>query len=202
MPGLSPTFWWDLDTVHASYVRSDSAKGTEHQVYLMGGFARLKDMSPEGLLLTACHEMGHGIGGNPKKTPASPHDIGSTTEGQADYFATKTCLPIALRYLKIKSSFTVKPIYQKLCTLQTQHSQNDCHRLFFALESDISFYKFLGSTVKLEAFSSHIQRSLNLNPTYYPDAQCRLDTSIHGILGLERPECWFPGGERNGALRD
>lgn len=196
IPGLSETYWWDIDMVHASYVKVETDGTTEHNLYLMGGFVRLADMTPEGLLVTGCHEMGHGIGGTPHK------ESGSSTEGQSDYFATAKCLPIALKFLKARTEFTTKDVYKKLCERQGSFEIGECERMMFALESDISYFKTLGDLVSFDVFSTHVQHDLNTSPSYYPDSQCRLDTMINGIMGLERPECWFPGGERNGKDRD
>ena len=202
IPGISPTYWWDIDMVHASYVREEKPQGiVEHNLYLMGGFVRLPLMTREGLLLTGCHEMGHGLGGEPKKL-SSDGSVPSSTEGQSDYFATRVCLPIALKYLPVKDAFQIKPIYQKICSLQKEHEQNICLRMMYAIDTDVAYFQYLGAKPSLETYSKHQQSQLDLNPSYYPGAQCRIDTEIHGLLGLERPECWYPNGEKNGKLRE
>lgn len=194
--GLGEDYWWEIDMIHASYVQFKNDEGqTEHRIYLMGGFARLADMTPDGLALTGCHEIGHGIGGAPFK------NNGNTAEGQSDYFATKVCLPIVFKYLKQKRSINENTTYQQLCEKQAAHDNNTCLRLLTAMEPDIAFFKSLGDEVSFDRFSTHIQEELNTNASYYPDAQCRLDTMINGVLELERPICWYPTGIPNGTLR-
>ncbi|OIQ19544.1 MAG: hypothetical protein BM556_03405 [Bacteriovorax sp. MedPE-SWde] len=204
IPGLSEDYWWDIDMIHASYVREESTTSDEvtHNIYLMGGFARLEGMTPDGLALTGCHEIGHGIGGAPFKNP-SMGTIGSTAEGQADYFATKVCLPVVFKYLsETMVDYDQSEYEQGLCSKQSKHENSVCLRLFRALESDISFFAHLGSYVAMDEFSTNEATVIIKDPSYYPDAQCRLDTMINGILDIERPICWYPNGLANGTSRE
>lgn len=198
---LSDTYWWDIDMVHASYVHVKERDQTFHNIYLMGGFARIKEMTPDGLLVTGCHEIAHGIGGAPRKKPSAYSDFRSSMEGQSDYFATRVCLPVALGFLDALRDIHRKPVYENLCS-SSPHPMDLCFRMMTALESDVAYFnQYLEGNVSFDDFSTHIQYQLNLEPTYYPDEQCRLDTMINGVLGLERPECWYPGGETNGTWR-
>ena len=194
--------WWDITPPNASYVRYDQKDIIEHRIYLFGGFARFKGMTPDGIALTACHEIGHGIAGAPFKDTSDYSNVPTTTEGQADYFATKICLPVVFRYLKALRPLSESETYSKLCKQQTKHDTNTCLRLMASLESDIALLKYLGHTASFDTFSINIQEEINTSVRYYPDSQCRLDTMINGILDLGQPECWFPGGEANGKFRD
>lgn len=202
IPGLADDYWWSIDMVHASYVRvpNEVENTLTHKLYLMGGFVRLDGMTPDGLAVTACHEMGHGIGGDPKKNPSMGMP-GNTTEGQADYFATKICLPEVMKYLPVLRELTLDPYVIQLCTLQKKYDQNLCLRMMTALESDMAFFDYLGTPVAFDDFATEEALEINKDPSFYPSAQCRLDTMIHGILDLERPKCWYPSGVENGALR-
>lgn len=44
------TYWWGIDMIHPSYVQfqDDEQAPIEHRIYLMGGFARLAGMTPDG----------------------------------------------------------------------------------------------------------------------------------------------------------
>ncbi|MBX3032471.1 MAG: hypothetical protein KF865_01005 [Bdellovibrionaceae bacterium] len=57
-------------------------------VVLFGGLARHPLMTPEGLVLVACHEIGHHLGGFPRY---KNNTAWGSTEGQSDYFATAKC---------------------------------------------------------------------------------------------------------------
>ena len=197
------TYWWDIDMIHASYVQfqDDEQAPIEHRIYLMGGFARLAGMTPDGLALTGCHEIGHGIAGAPKKDEAMGMGYQASMEGQSDYYATKDCLAVVFKYLNELRPVNSTPTYEKLCAKQTKHDSNTCLRLLTAMEADQAFFKNNGDSVSFDRFSTTVATELNTEPSFYPEAQCRFDTMINGILDLERPECWYPGGETNGTLR-
>ncbi|OUR93713.1 hypothetical protein A9Q84_19825 [Halobacteriovorax marinus] len=178
------SYWWDLDIVHASYSGVEQDGLFSHNIFLFGGFARLDGMTLDGLALTACHEIGHGIGGLPLKVN------GKTMEGQADYYATQTCLPILFKYLKQADELSTDPYIEYFCKSHTDYSY--CQRAMTALESEIFFFSYLGDETSFEERSTEVVTELNTSETYYPSAQCRLDTSMNGIFGLARPTCWFP----------
>ncbi|CBW27991.1 putative exported protein [Halobacteriovorax marinus SJ] len=178
--GLPDNYWWNLDMVHASYTRIDN----QHNIFLFGGFARLEKMTLDGLAVTACHEIGHGIGGAPYKS------TGSSMEGQADYFATKVCLPNVFKHLPQTSEIRVTEFNHKYC--EQSEDQTYCLRALNALESDIHFYETLGDIVHFHTPSEEVATQLNDHPTFYPSSQCRLDTSLAGVLKEPRPICWYP----------
>ena len=52
---------------------------------MFGGLARHKLVTPDGFALVACHEMGHHLGGAPRRGGWA------SNEGQSDYYATTKC---------------------------------------------------------------------------------------------------------------
>lgn len=184
MEGM-PNYWWGLDVVYASYAATEYSTYKQHNIFLFGGFARLPGMTLDGLALTACHEIGHGIGGAPFKIS------GTSTEGQSDYFASKVCLPIVFKYLEDRKIRTQNNYVHNLCEKFTGlHS--DCLRLFSAIEADIIFFRYLGTETSFSTRATEEAQGINRTDSFYPTAQCRLDTMSNGALGLERPLCWFP----------
>lgn len=77
---------WDNPTVNAGTLQRENGK--IWQINLYGGFARHPFLSPDGFALVICHELGHHLGGAPKKKIPT----WSSYEGQSDYFATLKCL--------------------------------------------------------------------------------------------------------------
>ena len=185
-------YWWNIDYNHASYVRQGDENKVIHAIYLMGGFARQSFMTLDGLALTACHEIGHGIGGAPKKEATRLTPIPSSTEGQSDYFATKVCLPVVFKYLKQTKKPRFNRSIENLCRRQVRYNLNLCKRMLSAVSVDIAWFRSYGEYVSFDRRSNYIEVELNTAPDYYPEAQCRLDTMVDGVLGKERPECWFP----------
>lgn len=205
-PGMSPTIWWDNAMVHASYVFTDINDVSIHHIYLMGGFIKQVFMTPDGLALTGCHEIGHGLGGEPKKNSELPDPPRlSTVEGQADYYSTKKCLDVVFKHLPKLRKIVSKPEYLELCSKQSKYNTKSCLRMMNAIAVDEIFLNTNlqqgQKPVSFSEYSNHVQTELDLSPRYYPGRQCRLDTMINGVLGLAQPECWYPGGERNGSLR-
>ena len=181
-------YWWKSEQIHASYVKMKYEKLTEHNIFLFGGYIRLNGMTLDGLAVTACHEIGHGIGGYPFKTS------GSSTEGQADYFSTKTCLPVVFKYLNANTD--QNNYFDRLCS---NIIVKDCVRKFSAIQSTKLFLESIhNSTLDYYTPSNLVVETINLNSSFYPSPQCRLDTLINGILDIERPACWYA----NGVTRD
>ena len=75
---------WTDDTVNASAQQ----EGTTWILNMYGGLARDKSVTQDGMMLVACHEMGHHLGGAPRYGGMD----WAADEGAADYFANARCL--------------------------------------------------------------------------------------------------------------
>lgn len=80
---------WESEVVNAGTYRDEGGK--HWHINLYGGFARHPSITEDGYALVICHELGHHIGGAPKKT-INGMRFWASTEGQSDYFATLKCL--------------------------------------------------------------------------------------------------------------
>ncbi|WP_437837068.1 hypothetical protein [Sorangium sp. So ce1153] len=86
---------WDSDAASAHVLLKP---GEDWVIEVSKGWLTVSSMTTEVFALTMCHEMGHFIGGFPFKTSGRKDSTGAlgtavASEGQADYFATKDCLP-------------------------------------------------------------------------------------------------------------
>lgn len=187
-----PDFWWNLDYTHASYSTVTTDQGIrQHQLFIFGGFARMPGMTADSLIKTICHEVGHGIGGAPFKKKQQKEMI--STEGQSDYFATSSCL----RRMFHRRPQIVPPSsrhIEQLCGshLNTEKELNYCYRAFAALEVDIQMFRdYYNTETSFERKDPLVVTEINHDETFYPSPQCRLDTSVAGVLNLERPRCWW-----------
>lgn len=187
-------FWMKSDYVRASYggyFDSDS-KMFLHYLFILGGYARLPGMSRDFYIATLCHELGHGIGGPPYK------DFGKekiSVEGQSDYFAFRWCLPRLFK--RIPPNQKVIPLNSftdSLCRSLPVSSYLYCTRAFQTLESERRFLKLIDkdSNTDYHTPDKTVVKEVETIPEHYPSSQCRLDTMIQGILGKNRPACWFP----------
>lgn len=200
---MDPQFWWKSDYVHASYVRVEDPESETlfHNIYLIGGYVRLKNMTKDGLAITACHEIGHGVAKGPRKKSSQLSPVGSAVEAESDYYATNVCAPVVFKYLKPSKKKIVTRRIVDLCRRQTKRVVSKCERLMMALNSTIYYFQYEGQLASLDKHSDLIATEINHEAWFKPEAQCRLDTLVNGIMGLKRPECWYPGGEKNHTLK-
>lgn len=78
---------WTDSKVNASAQQS----GDTWTINMYGGLARHKHATVDSFRAVACHELGHHLGGAPKKSGWFGSSWASN-EGQSDYFATYKCL--------------------------------------------------------------------------------------------------------------
>lgn len=161
-------------------------RGSDRYILLYGGYARHKLMSKDAYLSVVCHEIGHHLGGFPKKNAST----WSSSEGQADYFSTLKCMKEVLREdhdnKEIALALELPDEVKKQCRFQYQ-SPNDyyiCLRSAKAAEEHGRVIQDLDtkgalSNASLMTPAPYIVYETNLK---HPDAQCRLDTKYQGAL--------------------
>lgn len=205
---------WGSNTVNAFAERSDR----NWMITIFGGLARHKAITVDGLSLVLCHELGHHLGGHPKKTT----NRWSSAEGQADYYSTAKCLRRFWQNennILVMQNKKVPEIVVQECaiTFSSQQDQALCQRMNLAGKSVALMIQDLDQDSiepKFETPDLEITRTMNY---LHPFSQCRLDTYFSGsicpvaqnvefddederigschpkngdIRGL-RPRCWF-----------
>lgn len=193
-PGSDLNYWWNLNTVRSSYSQYQDDAGTHHLLFMMGGYARLPGMTTDGLIATLCHELGHGIGGGPYKEDQNSLFISG--EGQADYFAYRSCFPRLVN--RIKPSQALSPLNDltdKWCRDAQAISNINysiCHRAIQELEVEKMYLSLDGSSkTSFETQDESVTPKIETRADFYPAPQCRLDTMIAGVLNKPRPTCWY-----------
>lgn len=196
-----------------STVNSFSQKfGDRYILNILGGIARHKLMTKDGLALVVCNELGHALGGKPKGALAN----WSSLAGQADYYTTAKCLKKVFENddnRAIIQDLDIPVIVQKECTNSFKDNYNDfaiCVRSTFA---GIGTAELLNSIsvnppVSIDTPSTEVAETTN---TSHPSYQCRLDTFFAGAVCKSnlnddhdldsgycatgtaggRPLCWF-----------
>jgi hypothetical protein len=182
---------WEDPRVNAGTMR----KKGEWIINLYGGYARHPKITPDGYALVICHELGHHMGGTPRKkingTIAWP-----SVEGQADYFATSRCLK---KVFKIEDHIATAardedfhPVVIEKCSsaYKSEYDKAACKR-------------FISAGLAVSAISADIRRAvlplietpdpLIVDETFesHPMPQCRLDTYFQGSIQGPRPFCWY-----------
>lgn len=162
------------------------ARGNDRYVLLYGGYARHKSMTKDAFISVICHEIGHHLGGFPKKTSSS----WSSSEGQADYFSTLKCMKEVLKRdsdnKEAALELDLPEEVKKQCKFQFPE-ENDyfiCLRSSKAAEDHGKVISDLvssgeNSDVSLLNPSKEIRFETNIK---HPSPQCRVDTKYQGAL--------------------
>lgn len=166
-----------------------------YSINFWGGLARLPYMTNAALALTACHEIGHILGGAPFiKIQSMSH---MSSEGQADYFAAALCLKKYDRTFKLEIETETDPYITSRCYTKFSETSDfeTCLKVAIAGVSLARALAFLSDFTGLDVSDPS---SLEVSETLfnsYPDVQCRLDTFMAAALSSPdadlRPKCWF-----------
>jgi len=174
---LSMNNRWDDDTVNASAQQI----GKKWVVNMYGGLARHQLTTDDGFALVVCHELGHHIGGAPRKGMSW-----AANEGQADYFGSMKCLRRVLEKednILAVSKMTIDEEATKQCEINYKNAAEValCQRVAMAGKSLGQLLGSLGgsSKVNFDTPDKSVVKTTNNN---HPAAQCRLDTYFSGIL--------------------
>ena len=175
---------WESETVNAGTIRRDNGKKWVLRLY--GGFARHPHISQDGYMLVICHEIGHHIGGAPKKYYPDRGTIWASTEGQSDYFATLKCL---------RKVFARDNNQEIIRTREIPDSIRSECQLSFTTDGERALCVRTGlAGISVAAVNADIRRAplpdiededTNVVDTTYnahPEPQCRLNTYFAGAI--------------------
>ncbi len=171
---------WTDGTVNAYASRS----GTTWNVAMFGGLARHQYVTEDGFMMVVCHELGHHIGGAPKKGGFG--SAWASNEGQSDYFATLKCMRAILEKddnETIVSKMQIDASAAQKCEA-TYKSSNEialCKRLAMGGKSLAMLLGDLGGNSNVN-FNTPDQSKVSATNHNHPQAQCRLDTYFNGAL--------------------
>lgn len=144
----------------------------DNQIKLMvlGGTVRVDGVSKEAYAAIICHELGHIIGGYPFQSITGSE--WTSSEGQADYFAARVCLP---RY------FSSLGVHASEISAAVEAAGFEMMWAFRNFDSSHGPNTLLRKKVELPSVSSTLINQ-------YPTLQCRYE-NFRNIN--ERPSCWF-----------
>lgn len=172
---------WTDATVNASAQRS----GNVWQVNMYGGLARHPLVTTDGFMMVVCHELGHHIGGAPKKASIFSSSWASN-EGQSDYFAGLKCMRRVLENddnVAIVSKMTVDAEASTKCEAiyKSEKEIALCKRIAMAGKSLAMLLGDLGGNSNVNFTTPDLTKVTRTNDNH-PAAQCRLDTYFQGVL--------------------
>jgi hypothetical protein len=173
---------WNDGTVNA-YAQQT---GNTWKISMFGGLARHITVTPDGFAVVACHELGHHIGGLPKKGGWFGSSWASN-EGQSDYWANAKCFRKYVENddnIEMMAAVEVPEFVTEKCMANFSEATDIavCQRGSMAGLSLANLFRALGRTtteLKFETPDPAVVRSTDHN---HPAAQCRLDTYFQGSL--------------------
>lgn len=217
---------WEDSRVNAG----TTMKGKEIILRMYGGYARHPLISEDAYALVLCHELGHHLGGIPRKIFRSGNPGWPSVEGQADYFATLKCLRKVFRKdnnQEIVGKLSVTPFMRDKCTatFKTDWEVAICIRTAVAGLVNSSISADIRNT-EVPTLETPDQNVVEKTFEEHPVPQCRLDTYFngavcevssfrslsdedetigachisHGHLIGSRPECWFKSSVQSGQM--
>ena len=153
---------------------------------MFGGLARHEAITKDGFATVVCHELGHHLGGAPKKSSWYGSSWASN-EGQADYFGTMKCLR---KYMEKDNNFRivkklrVPALVTKKCAANFSHAADKaiCQRISMAGLSLGTLFKDLRKLPNDLSFSTPDTKVVTKTSHNHPAPQCRLDTYFAGAI--------------------
>jgi hypothetical protein len=148
------------------------------KIEFSGGLARRPELTPDGMTLILCHELGHHLGGFPFV------DSWASAEGEADYFSTHVCARKMWSQQSQKNAearISVNPVAKLKCDVvySATPDQDLCYRTAVATESVILTMAALMKRPmpQFDTPDPEVVAKTRLN---HPAVQCRLDTLFMG----------------------
>lgn len=159
--------------------------GQEYWLEIPGGMSRYHLITEEGFLMSACHELGHLLGGAPYKGNGQSQ---ISLEGQSDYSAGKDCIEKVLSQIEPYKNEEASADVKEICALRADI--NLCERSLIGALSITSYYAEL-EKVSFPKLSTPSSVRVGETLRVHPPAQCRLDTFFAGYENKQRPTCWY-----------
>ncbi|MBF0442096.1 MAG: hypothetical protein HQK54_09340 [Oligoflexales bacterium] len=172
---------WTSSTVNANVKRM----GSTVYINMYGGLARRPEINEEGFALVLCHELGHAYGGTPFLNATTK----IAAEGQADYYGAGVCLKkiISVIVEELKN-FSPTSFMKSTCS-----GSSVC---LYQLHAGLALGELLSVIKNQNTPSYETPDNTEVQSTVlsYPNTvQCRLDTYYAGVVGKNRPACWYAG---------
>ncbi len=182
------------------------------RVTIERGLIDARETTSDSFALILCHELGHAMGGAPYKKSKTMDQFGETittvswssAEGQADYYATSSCMKKYLEEEDNGDFLQNADIPDSLIDRCSQNTQDPlgqaiCIRSALAI---IPALTIINPNKDSLSFSTPDQNLSDSTLLGYPTLQCRMDTYLHGATGEEKPRCWYlPGHDGNASWK-
>lgn len=174
---------WDDGTVNA-YAQQT---GDTWKVSMFGGLARHDAITQDAFALVVCHELGHHLGGLPKKSSWMGGLTWASNEGQSDYFGSSKCFRKYAEKednVSLVKGMDIPELVVKKCkaNFSTEEDIAICKRGSMAGLSLGNLFRALRRTDTPLKFSTPDPSVVSRTNHNHPAAQCRLDTYFAGAI--------------------
>lgn len=166
-----------LDSENPRYFGGANLEGGKYTITVGEDLLKLPEMTADAATLILCHELGHLLGGSPKKT-SNPW---ASTESQSDYFAAAVCAPKLFE----KETYTLNQERELDLSKVRERIVKAGDSLVAAIYDYMDVPQMKRPSLNYEEKPSHPGSLTN-----YPTLQCRLDTFKAGANLLPLPPCW------------
>lgn len=166
--------------------------GKNLKILVDGGLLRSPRLTPDGFRFILCHEMGHLLGGAPRRGPPPEWDgplapdglLPVSAEGQSDYYASLSCFRRLVQgqdHARALTAIAVSPRLKRLCDrVWGDHGEGSlvCQRASLGGWNLLQLVKEFPISFETpdDSVAPAIIRDI------YPPRQCRLDTILAGAL--------------------
>lgn len=173
---------WTDGTVNA-YAQQ---RGNTWIISMFGGLARHETVTPDGFALVACHELGHHLGGQPRKRSWFGSSWASN-EGQSDYFGSSKCMRKYMEQdnnIDLMANVDVPAFAVKKCQENFTSAEEVamCKRNAMAGMSLAGLFRALRNLSEPLDFTTPDSTVVSSTNHNHPEPQCRLDTYFAGSI--------------------
>lgn len=191
---------WDDGTVNAYAMRKNDGKIWE--IHMFGGLARHKTITNDAFAAVVCHELGHHLGGAPKKTDYFGRLRWASNEGQSDYWGINKCLKQYFEKddnIKIIGKMSPKQPAVAACNEVYSDPQEVaiCIRSSMAGLSLGNLFRALRRMTTELSFTTPSKSVVKKTSHSHPQPQCRLDTYFNGALCDKDPSAEVSDSDAN-----
>lgn len=180
---------------------SADGDGKDMSITVSSAFLKSPRLSEDGLRFTLCHELGHLLGGAPRRHvpfewdgPTAPDGLSfMSSEGQADYYAGRKCMREFLKQEKLQINRRNSNLSARLSRLCAESWKDSLADVSICERTGEGAYNMLQLTkdfdISFETPSTEVAKATILDE--YPARQCRLDTVLAGALCLQNDSLIF-----------
>ncbi len=147
-------------------------------------------VTPDSYAAIICHEIGHLLGGRPKK-----ENLWSSTEAQSDYYSSAICMKKIFQHLPLVEEINVPlNVINDCAQVYTSTDERKiCERsanagMILMTNIYLLFKSFGDQTYHSEPRLDRKELSTISHHKLYPNVQCRLDTIVAGSLCAEKKD--------------